>query len=277
MGSQKSTTKQNTEPWAPTQDALKNLIPQVESNYTARTNQEFFPGQTYAGFDPAQTEALSGTEGLARRQIGGDSNVHRASDYTQRVLGGEYTAAGNPHWAAVADSVGDPVQAALSAQFSKAGRGTSGDAARYVSHGMTAALAPIQFQAYEAERQRQEAAAGRAPQLDQAMYDPHAALYGVGGTRQAMEQQAIQEAMARDDFLKNRNANALSESSGLLMGLGKMGGESTTTQTTRPSALQTIAGVGMTAAGMMSGMGNPFSSMSFLPWMQKPSMGGMGA
>ena len=46
------------------------------------------------------------------------------------------------------------MQAALSAQFNKAGHGTSGDAARYVGQGMTAALASVQFQADEAERQK---------------------------------------------------------------------------------------------------------------------------
>lgn len=275
MGSQTSTSKQTSEPWKPVQPALERLIPQVESNHQNRLDQNFFPGQTYAGFDPSQTEALAGTEGVARSQIGGNSLTADATDYTRRVLGGEYTAAGNPWWQAVASSVGDPVQAALSAQFSKAGRGTSDDAARFVGEGMTRALAPFQYQTAEAERGRQEAAANRAPTLDQAAYDPYAALYGAGGAKQAMDQQGIQEAMARYDFETNKGANALGESSQLLMGLGKMGGESTTTTKTPMNPLQMIAGGGMTLMGM--GGGSPFSSMSWLPWFQKPSFGGASA
>jgi hypothetical protein len=271
MGSQSSTQKTITEPWAPVQPALKASIPEVEDVYQQRLGQQFYPGQTYAGFDPAQTKALGQVEDIA---TSGNGLTPAAIDYTRSVLHGDYLNAGNPYQAAVDKSVGDPVLAATTAQWSRAGRGVgnyggSGVAAD-VGKGMTAALAPIHQQAYEAERARQEAAAGRAPALDQARYNDAGALYGVGQQRQAMDQQAIQEAMARDDFEKNKGAAALAEKENYLLGLGKMGGTQTTTTTSNPSALQMLAGVGMTAAGAMMGMpvgGSPFSSMSFLPWM----------
>jgi hypothetical protein len=121
--------------------------------------------------------------------------------------------------------------------------------------GITSALAPY----YAQERGIMEAAAGRAQGLDQAAYDPYAAMYGAGETRQGMDQKAIDEAMQRY-YYPTTNANeAMNNQLNQLTMLGKMGGTQTGTSTASPSIGQTVAGVGLTAAGL-GGMGFK------LPW-----------
>jgi len=109
-----------------------------------------------------------------------------ASDYLKGVLSGQYLdPATNPHLGALTKAISDPIQARLSAQFSRAGRGNSGDAARYVSEGMTSGLAAPLFAQYNTERGLQQAAAGMAPGIDaagsQALDQYLARLGGIGG------------------------------------------------------------------------------------------------
>jgi hypothetical protein len=262
MGSSKQKSTTVAEPWAPVQPALKGMLPDIQANYAAQRNQPFFPGQTYASFDPAQSGALSGIEGLAQSQINGSGLMPAATDYTRDVLAGKYLDFSGPQFKGVID----PVMASTAAMWSKAGRGTgnyggSGVAAD-TAKGITSALAPY----YAMERGNMEAAAGRAQSLDQAAYDPYAAMYGVGEARQAMDDKGIQEEMAR--YYYDPEGAALATEIDQLTRLGSMGGTQTTTQTASPSIGQTVAGAGLTAAGLYY---SPFKYA--LPWMH----GSMGA
>lgn len=138
MGASKQTQHTTTAPWGPTQGPLTEAIGRVENQYQSDIN------------DPNRL-------------------VPQARGYVSDVLGGRYLdPASNPHLAALTSSITDPIQASLSAQFGRAGRGNSGDAARYISQGMTAGLAQPLFAQYNQERGLQQGAAGMSGPLDAA-------------------------------------------------------------------------------------------------------------
>lgn len=196
MGSstQKQTSQSSTNPWGPTTGALTDAVPQIQQQYQ----------QDKAG-----------------------TLVPQASNYLSDTISGKYLDPNtNPNLGALTKAVTDPIQSSLSAQFSRAGRGNSGDAAQYISQGMTSGLAAPLFEQYNTERGLQQNAASMAPGMDAA------------------------GSQAMDQYLQR------------LQGLGQMGqqtsGSSSTTST--PSTASTLANVGMMGLGLASGgMTSPFS------------------
>ena len=274
MGSskQKTQTQQSsrTDPWGPAAGPIQQSIPNIDALYNQRLRQQFFPGQTYAGFDPSQERALRGVEATA-----GHGLTAAAKDYTGKVLGGHYLNADtNPYIMEVARRAAGDAQARTAAQWGAAGRGYgNSDVVGATARATSEAALPFLSQNYQNERAIMEAATGRANALDYADYDR---LYAAGQQRQMMGQNAINEAMLRYQFEQERQANALKEKLGLLTPLAQLGntssGTSTSTTTSTPSPMQVGVGLGMTALGAMGGM--PGLGMAGMGAMG--GMGGMG-
>lgn len=202
MGSSKQTTKTDLGPWGPTQAPLTEQgIPRIE-----------------AGYQKLQSNPL----------------IPQAQQYTQNVLGGQYLDPNtNPHLGALTKSITDPIRSSVSAQFGRAGRGTSASTsglAGAMTQAMTSGLAAPLFQQYNIERGFQDQASRAAPAM------------------------AALDVLPEDWWLQQ------------MTNLGRLGQKGSTTTTSTPSAGQTIAGIGLTALGMMSG--NPMMAMG--------SMGGSG-
>ena len=205
MGSstQKQTQQSSatTNPWGPTQDALQGAIPEIQGQY---------------------------------QQDKGGTLVPQASSYLSGVIGGNYLdPSTNPNLGALTKAVTDPIQASLSAQFSRAGRGNSGDAAQYIAQGMTTGLAAPLFNQYNQERGFQQQAAAAAPAMDAA------------------------GSQALDQYLQR------------LQGLGaafpESSGTSTGTTKTTPSLGQNIMGAGLMGLGLSSafGLGSPAGLLGY--------------
>lgn len=147
--------------------------------------------------------------------------VPQASSYLGNVLGGQYlNPQTNPHWNDLVSAIGDPIRAGVSAQFSRAGRGTSASAsglAGTMTEALAKGIAPAAFSHYGQERGFQQQAAGLAGPLDAA------------------------GSLPLEQYLERMRSLAT---------LGQKG-----TQTTTGSPLQTIAGLGLTAAGMFGSGG----------------------
>ena len=192
MGSstQKQTQSSTSNPWGPAAGALTSAVGDVQNQFA--------------------TDKANANNNL----------TSQASGYLSNAINGNYLdPATNPNLGALTKAVTDPIQSSLSAQFSLAGRGNSGDAARYVSQGMTSGLAAPLFNQYNTERGLQQGAAAMAPSMDAA------------GTQYL------------DQYLQR------------LQGLGSMGGTSSGTSTTTqtPSMGQTLGGLGMMGLGLASG------------------------
>lgn len=196
---QKQTQQSTTNPWGPTQGALTDAVPQIQQQY---------------------------------EQDKGGNLVPQASNYLSGVIGGNYLDPNtNPNLGALTKAVTDPIQSSLSAQFSRAGRGNSGDAAQYISQGMTSGLAAPLFNQYNQERGLQQGAAMAAPAMDAA------------------------GSQAMDQYLQR------------LQGLGaafpQSSGSGTMTQT--PSLGQDIANIGLAGIGLGSafGLGSPAGLLGY--------------
>ena len=197
MGSSKQTQKTDVGPWGPVQGALKDTLPELQQGY-----QQF------------QNNPLIG----------------QAQQYTSDVMSGQFLdPSTNPHLGALTKAITDPIQSGVSAQFSRAGRGTSASASGLggaMTQAMTSGLAAPLFNQYNAERGMQQHAAQMAPGM------------------------AAQDVAPIEWY------------TGQLAGLGSLGQKGTTTTKSSPSLGQTIGGIGMTALGALSG--NPLMGMGGL-------------
>lgn len=260
-GSRQTTTStEKRDPWSPAQPHLKSILEGAGQNYAARQNQQFYPGQTYAGFSP---ETEYGLSAMYQRAQAGSPLTRGAQGMIGDTLSGSYLNAGNPGFRGVADRVTGEVLPAITAQWQRAGRGTgNGAVIEAASRGIGDALAPIAHQDYRAERAAQMQAAGMAPSLAQADYADMERALGVGQAREAMTQRGIDEAMQRYAFDQNRGADALREYSGFVSPIAGLGSEGTSTQTqqSRPSGLQTALGVGLMGASLFGG-GGPLAGL----------------
>ena len=118
---QKQEQQSKSTGWGPAMSQIEGSLPQVGQLYNQRLGQSFFPGQTYAGFDPSQSEALGNIEGIAR---GGGGVTGDALNLTRDTLQGKYLDAGNPHSGLMAGRTRDQVLPSITSQWAKAGRGT---------------------------------------------------------------------------------------------------------------------------------------------------------
>lgn len=151
--------------------------------------------------------------------------VPQASGYVGNVLGGQYlNPATNPHLGNLTNAIWEGVAPNVTSVFSRAGRGTSASDSGLggaLTRGFTSALAPHLFNQYNTERGLQQQAAGLAGPLDAA------------------------NSLPLEQYLERMRS---------LSTLGQTGA-----QTSTASPLQTIAGLGLTAAGMFgtgpAGMG----------------------
>lgn len=182
--------------WGPTQGPLQAALPKIEGQY---------------------------------EQDKANPLVGQGQDYLSGAIGGNYlNPATNPHLGALTSSITDPIQAQLSAQFGKAGRGGSGDAARYVSEGMTRGLAAPLFSQYNTERGLQQNAAQMAPAMSAA------------------------GSLPLDQMIQRLTS---------ISATGKKGTTSTT-QETDPGWANTASGAALLALGMIPGAGPGAAGLS---------------
>jgi len=152
-----------------------------------------------------------------------------ARDYITRTLGGHYLDQNNPQLANLTSSIWEQVAPNVTSVFSRAGRGTSASDSGLggaLTRGFTSAMAAPLFNQYNQERQLQQGAAGMAASAD------------------------ATASLPLEQYLER------------MRGLATLGQKGTTTATASP--LQTIAGLGLTAAGMggsggLSGLTSLFS------------------
>lgn len=141
-----------------------------------------------------------------------------ARDYLGRVIGGQYLdPSSNPHLGDLSSSIWEQVAPRVSSMFALGGRGnsnTDSGLAGALTRGYTSALAQPLFAQYGQERGLQQQAAGMAPGAD------------------AMASLPLEQYLER------------------MRNMATLGQKGTSTTTATPSALQIIAGLGLTGAGI---------------------------
>ena len=192
---QRQTTTTTSAPWTEQQPHLKNVFNTAEG--LSENPLSFFPGQTFAGFSD-ETEAALGLQ--TARALGGNVAQNNANTELAKTLGGDYLDAGNPHFASMAGRIRGEVLPAVDRKWGAARRLGSGLHARAAGLALGDSIGSLAHNDYTNERTNMMRAAAFAPSLAAADYKDIGMLGEVGGVREDLIQQGINEAMARHDF-----------------------------------------------------------------------------
>lgn len=254
---QSGTTTATRDPYAP---AVPGLIGGAQG--VTEWMQGPQAAQAYTG---PRVQQMSGATAAGIDELTAADGARRAADYYTRTLGGDYLNAGNPYTQALTDATLSRVMPAINSRVSAAGMapGSSVDQA-LVARGVADATAAPLFQNYEAERQRQMAAAGALPgvsaQIAQQgiMGGQLGESYGqrnIDAARQAFEEQRLAglRPYAESLPLLNQIGAAGGTTSGTTNGTTV--GDTTTTTSNQPSPLQIALGTGMMGASLFGGGG----------------------
>ncbi len=218
---------------------------------------------------------------MTNRAIGGSPVNQAASQGLIGAIGGEkvnpnydFSAGGNPAFDAMVTRADNAIRPKIKSQFALAGRSgasSPGQTEAY-SRALADAVAPLAYQSYETDRGRQfqggEAAldrslqgVGMAPGISALDFQDISALGQVGRERENLFSRKLQEDLARFQFAQQEPISRLGQYSGLVGGLGNLGGtvSGTSTQPSQTSTnpLLTALGVGSGLVGIGSGLFSP--------------------
>jgi len=226
----------------------------------------FFGDQTYAGFDPLQTEALQGREAFAREQMPG--MIDPAMQAWQSTLSAPDVAS-NPYVQGMLEqqqrlanrNLEENILPMLSDQASiQGGVGGFGGTGHRISEGLAAGrtqeallneAAKTQLGAYGQGLGQQQYGLSATPGMMSIGMSPYDTLAGVGGAYQGMDQNAINEAMARHEFAQNEPWMRAEREAALYHPLASPYAKKEGTVTESPSTLGKISQIG----GLVSSIG----------------------
>lgn len=214
-GSGSTTTVQKADPWNGAQPFLLDYMQQAKN--LSNVPQQYYPGQTYAGFDPNQQSAYARMAGITTDP---NSATNQAIGQLGNTISGEFLPGGS----AMRNAIVDPTVQQVNSMFSKAGRYGSGAHEQALGQGITQALMPY----WDSERQRQMAASVAAPGMEMSALTPQ---LQAGQAYQDMNQQQINDLMQRFDFQQNEPWNRLTRYASLVSPGAGFGGTTTGTST----------------------------------------------
>ena len=273
MSSGKSKTQTTTTTTAPPEyiaEQLKFGLGEARNLYN-QPAPGFFPGQTYAEFTPQQEQALQMTE---QRALAGSPLTREAQTQLGRTLRGEFLGA-NQYLDPMVEAAtrgarqrfAETVMPSVQSSLGRSGRYGSNaatqqlftNAQRTLAQQLADTEANIRGQAYGAERQLMNAAIGQAPALAAQDYAELARLGSVGEQRQAMNQQAINEAMQRYQYENTIDQQRLDQFLVRVTGISPQAGQVGTTIAPR---------AGSNTFGQLLGLGAQLGGAALgSPWL----------
>lgn len=211
-GSPSSSTTTKNVPWGPQKGPLKFLFSEAQDLYDA-PGPSFFPGQTFAGFDPATTAAQGYGLDYINNQF--QSGVYNPATSAFRSALDAPNLENNPYLQPAISAAIDPITKQFTQQVlpsirggaigagglggSREGLATSLSVQDYLNQTGNIA-STMASNAYGQGLQAQSAAMGMAPQLARLGLMPMNVGDIIGQQRQAMEQKGIDEARQRFEF-----------------------------------------------------------------------------
>lgn len=230
----------------------------------------FFPGQTYADPSTQTMDAIRQIEAIAR---GENPLLDYSNQLAQDVLGGKFLAEGNPYLQQLIDDQSQSfsrnyntnIAPQVAADFAKGGRYGSGlysNAQQNANIGLAEGLSDIDFKNryanYADQTARQDRYMSAIPQLYQNQMLPAQTLAGVGDFYTALEQQKIDEDMARYYYPQQNLGQFINQIAGLPHGSTTVG---TQTQPKTGSTFGNILSAGLGIASLFAG-GGPLAGLS---------------
>lgn len=269
-GTSTTNTVTKSDPWAGQQPYLTYGMQQAQQQYQ-QPGPEFYPGQTYAGYDPLQI--LAQQQAL---QYGGSSGTDiynpALSAYQQMLTSPDLST--NPYLQPAISAAITPVTSQLLQDVlpSIRGQGIAAGQLGGTREGLAEAgavsdwestsgniAAQMANQAYQSGLDQQYRALGMMPTLEQAGQLPISLTESVGAQNQAMNQQAINEAMQRYGYNAGLPAEKLAQYTNLISGNygGQTSGSSTYPSPYYPSSLSSGLGGALTGYTLGNMIGAP--------------------
>jgi hypothetical protein len=283
-----TTTVQKSDPWSGIQPYLMGGYQQLSQ--AAQQTPSYYPGQTYAGFDPYQTQALTqqaayaGSDQLNNAVNGQFSalNYGLNSVYDPQsnpVLQDYVASATRPLTEAYQNTVGNAIagNAVGAGSFGGSRQGVAeGLASRAYQNAVGDVSTGIYNNAYNQGLDQQARMAALAPQVMQAGLMPSQFLGDVGSQQQNQAQLGINEAMNRYNYNQdapyNRASSYVSTLAGTPWGTSSATGPDPNASNPVIGALGG-AGLGYGAASLLGGTSGAAATMA-LPYAWPLVIGG---
>jgi hypothetical protein len=272
-GGGNQTTTQRTEPYAPAEPFLQDILGEAQNIYRSGIGRQFFPGSTVVPFATQTQSALDLGQAAALEQAGPSQLMNLAGSTISDFASG---AGQNQYLDQIRSGITSDVMGNIATQFGGMGRtGTSPQAQQAAARGITQAYAPIAAQLSQAERSRQLAAAGQLPSLQQQMdarrFGGIGQLSGIGGAYEDLARRQLQDQIARFQFGQQAPMSALQQYAGLVSPIGSGFPTSlTNAPSNRPGTL------GGAFGGAIAGSALPETFLGGYGTMIGAGLGGLG-
>ena len=272
-GGGNQTTTQRTEPYAPAEPFLQDILGEAQNIYRSGIGRQFFPGSTVVPFATQTQSALDLGQAAALEQAGPSQLMNLAGSTISDFASG---AGQNQYLDQIRSGITSDVMGNIATQFGGMGRtGTSPQAQQAAARGITQAYAPIAAELSQAERSRQLAAAGQLPSLQQQMdarrFGGIGQLSGIGGAYEDLARRQLQDQIARFQFGQQAPMSALQQYAGLVSPIGSGFPTSlTNAPSNRPGTL------GGAFGGAVAGSALPASFLGGYGTMIGAGLGGLG-
>lgn len=276
---QTQTTHSTTQPWQPTQPVLQNIVGQIgqQTGNTGPTQNQTSAFQTLTA-NAQNGNPYAGQIGMLANTLlsGGPDRTGMVNDAWSQYqanlspfASGQYVdPSQNPALQGYLNTAANDATNRVNSYFAGAGRDLSGKNAEALGRGISAATAPILYDAYNQERARQLGAignlftgglgaAGALSGLDQTALGNQQA--GIGASTAALQanDSAANQLLAVEAMQQQLPWQNLGMLSNLITPIASLGGQtnSTTTGTTQQPLANQILGGAIGGAGLLGQMG----------------------
>ena len=274
-GGGNQTTVQRTEPYAPAEPYLQDILGEASNIYRSGVGRSFFPGSTVVPFANQTQEALNLQQAAALEQAQNSPlQAQAAQTFGQFAMSPQSSYAGltpqADYLSGIRSNITSDVLGDVQSQFGGMGRtGTSPMAQQAVARGVTQGYAPIAAQLASQERGREQSgmesgfgrqlqAAGQLPGIQQGMdmrrQQAIGQLGSVGSAYENLAQRQLQDQIQRFQFGQQSPMNTLQQYAGLISPIAS---GLPTQYSTAPS--QSASGAGGAFGGAVAGaaLGTP--------------------
>ena len=292
-GGGSSQTIQKADPWAGVQPYLTSLYDRA--NEGGQNQLPFFPNQTYANLDPLQTQGQQGILDWSQQVLPQGINQYQGAlqGYMNAPLNITNDPAVQAMIASNEQSATDWLtrQALPSVRSGAVAAGQLGGSRQGLAEGMalgdaakalSSANAQTMLGAYDTSAKLGGVAAGLFPSALQMGSMPHQTMMDIGGQRQGVEQQAINEAMQRYYYPEQSLWDTLGKQASIYSGAQPFG-SSTSSQSGSGDPLSGAIGGGLLGYGAMHGLAGMTGGAvpglagmgtmgAMLPWVGIPAL-----
>lgn len=263
-GGGSQTTTQKTEPWEGQKDYLSDVYSRAQGLYNT-PGPSYFQKSTVTPFSPETETALSLQ---TNRALAGNPAMNAANTELSKTLSGSYLSPdSNPYLKGSVDQALGDVRSMVGSQFKGNNFGSSAHE-EWLNRKGIEAVAPIYAQNYQNERTNQMRGMMFAPSMAEADYNDIGRLASVGGAREGLSQQYLQDDINRWNYDQNLPYQKLGQYAGVVQN-GSPGSSVTSTSpyyTNRGAGMLGGGMAGLTAASMFAGKEGLSPWLASNPW-----------